>query len=212
MPTLIIYAHPDNEGHCSAVLSEVEAFFRKNKIDYELVDLYKSGFDPLLSGKELLAKGLDDLPVDVKKYQEKIRNSDTLIFIYPVWWNTMPAILKGFIDRVFSRGFAFRYQPLLPSKLRKYLLNNFRFVNRFDYGVPIPMLRGKKAIVLLTTGSPWIGFIITGRRFVKIIKKDALGFFGIRSKVYQIDNCRILNEYQMEKIRKTVRKALRRGY
>ena len=145
-----------------------------------------------------------------KSIQKKISNADRLIFIYPVWWNTMPAILKGFFDRVFTAGFAYRYKPVIPAMIRAKLLMRYAFVTRFDYGIPMPLLKGKKAIVFLTTGAPKIAFFITGNRFKKLIKRDILGFFGIKSKIYHIDNCRKLNEYQIEKIKRTVKKGLKK--
>ena len=124
----------------------------------------------------------------------------------------MPAILKGFFDRVFSSGFAFKYAPVIPSKMMPFFEKIFRiFSNRFDYGIPIGLLRDKKAIVFMTTGSPKvISYPLTGNRFIKIIKKDILGFFGIRSKIYHIGNCRKLNDYKIAEIVRTVGHALRK--
>lgn len=210
MKILIIYAHPNSEGHCSTILSEVKKNLDEKKADYEVIDLYNIKYDPILTEKELYGtkdKELSDLN---KEMQKKVSEAERLIFIYPVWWNSMPAILKGFFDRVFTSGFAFRYTPVIPSAVRATLLTRWAFVTRFDYGIPIPLLKGKKAVVFLTTGAPKIAFFITGNRFKKLIKRDILGFFGIKSKVYQIDNCRRLNDYQIAKIKKNVKKGIRR--
>lgn len=209
MKILVIYAHPDSDGHCSTILSEVKHHLDKNKSDYEVMDLYKINYDPVLTEKELYGAKDKELNNVNKEMQKKISEADKLIFIYPVWWNSMPAILKGFFDRVFISGFAFRYKPLIPTKIRAHLLR-YAFVARFDYGVPIPLLKGKKAIVFLTTGAPKIAFFITGNRFKKIIKKDILGFFGIKTRVYHIDNCRKLNKYQIEKIKKIVKRGMKK--
>ncbi|WP_370519198.1 NAD(P)H-dependent oxidoreductase [Flavobacterium sp. Sd200] len=67
---------------------------------------------------------------DVKLEQELITWAECIIFIYPIWWTGLPAILKGYIDRVFSYGFAYRY----------------------DQGIQKGLLIGKKAIVINTHG------------------------------------------------------------
>ena len=189
MKYLIIYAHPDSEGHCSTILSEVKKRLDEKKDEYEVIDLYK-------------------ITNINKQMQEKISKAERIILIYPVWWNSMPAILKGFFDRVFTSGFAFRYKPVIPSMIRTKLLMRWAFVTKFDYGIPVPLLRGKEAIVFLTTGSPKIAFFINGNRFKKVIKRDTLGFFGIKTKIYHIDNCRALNKYQIAKIKKNVKRAI----
>lgn len=208
MKYLIIYAHPDSIGHCSIILESVEKILKNKNEPYEVIDLYKIKYDPILTKKELYGVKSRELSKINKEMQEKILRADKLIFIYPVWWNSMPAILKGFFDRVFTSGFAFRYRPVIPDVLRKHILR-YAFVSRFDYGIPIPLLRGKSAIVFLTTGSPKIAFFINGNRFKKVIKKDILGFFGIKTRVYHVDNCRSLNKHQISKINKIVEKAMR---
>lgn len=210
MKILVIYAHPDSEGHCSTILSEVKMHLDEKKADYEVIDLYKMKYDPVLTEGELYGAKNRTFEELNKQMQDKIKAADKLIFIYPVWWNTMPAILKGFFDRVFTSGFAFRYKPVIPAAIRMRLLMRCAFVTRFDYGIPIPLLKGKKAAVFLTTGAPKIAFFITGNRFKKIIKRDILGFFGIKAKIYHIDNCRKLNEYQIAKIKKNVKKGIKR--
>jgi NAD(P)H dehydrogenase (quinone) len=101
----------------------------------------------------------------------------------------MPAILKGFIDRVFSSGYAFKYS---------------------SGGMPQGLLKGKKASVFVSTGSKkWITCLFLGDRFKKNAVKDIFGFCGIKTKVYHVDTAYALNDAQKEKIRKNVDKALR---
>ncbi len=209
MKILIIYAHPNSEGHCSTILSEVKRNLDEMKAEYEVIDLYNIKYDPVLTEKELYGTKDKELSDVNKEMQKKVSEAEKLIFIYPVWWNSMPAMLKGFFDRVFTSGFAFKYRPVIPTKIREHIIR-YSFVARFDYGVPIPLLKGKKAVVFLTTGAPKIAFFITGNRFKKLIKRDILGFFGIKAKIYHIDNCRRLNDYQTEKIKKAVKKGVKR--
>jgi NAD(P)H dehydrogenase (quinone) len=212
MKILIIYAHPKHEGHCATILHEVESNLKSRSIDYEIIDLYKIHFDPRLKSTELV-KPFENDPI-ILDLQDKVKHHDLLIFIYPVWWNSMPAILKGFIDRVFSAGFAFRYKPMIPKSMSSFFEHIFKIINyRFDYGLPEGLLKNKKAIVFATTGGPkYLGYFITGWRFKKLIKKDTLEFFGIKTKVHHIANCRKLDENKIEKIRNKVRKALKNIY
>jgi NAD(P)H dehydrogenase (quinone) len=187
MKTLIVYAHPNHESHAKETLRQIEEKLTKNKIPYEIFDLYKMKFNPVLSTEELYEAKTKGPPKEIITIQHKINNSEHLIFVYPIWWNGMPAILKGFIDRVFSRGYAFQYTS----------------------GMPQGLLNGKKATVFVSTGSKkWITCLFLGNRFKKNAVKDIFGFCGIKTKVYQVDSARALNDKQKEKIRKNVEKAL----
>lgn len=188
MKTLVIYAHPDHESHAKHTLELVEAKLKHGKEDYEVLDLYHIKFDPVLSKEELYERREKGPLADVAKMQKKISDSDHLIVIYPIWWNGMPAILKGFIDRVFGPGFAYKY------------------VN----GIPHGLLKGKKATVFATTGSKkLLTCLFLGNRFKKNATRDIFGFCGIKAKVYHTDAALGLNDNQKEKIRKNVEKALK---
>lgn len=185
MKYLIIYAHPDIESHAKYTLEEIKLKLNELKREYEIIDLYKINYDPILSKKELTEK--DYIPKIVYDHRKKIKNSDVLIFIYPIWWNSMPAILKGWIDRTFSSGFAFKYENGLP----KGLLNN------------------KKAIIFATTGASKItSYLFQGLRWKKIMVKDILGFCGIKTKTYYVGNANKLTEYNKRKIKYNVKKAI----
>jgi NAD(P)H dehydrogenase (quinone) len=66
------------------------------------------GFNPVMGAHELepLSNGRT-ADTDVAQAQHDVRNADALTVIYPLWWATMPAMMKGYIDRVFARGFAY---------------------------------------------------------------------------------------------------------
>ena len=107
MKYLIVYAHPNPKSFNRAVLKTISEELKKKKKKFKVRDLYKIGFDPVLSTKDLLAIQNGAIPKDIKKEQNYISKADTLIFIFPIWWSAMPAMLKGYIDRVFSLGFAY---------------------------------------------------------------------------------------------------------
>lgn len=116
--TTIVFCHPWHGSFNKAILDTITAKFDQDNKPYQVIDLPKDKFDPTYSEAELAVynqgKSLDPI---VKKYQEMIRNSKEMIFVYPIWWGTMPAILKGFFDKVLLKDFAFNYDngwtPLL---------------------------------------------------------------------------------------------------
>lgn len=130
MRYLIVYAHPSPKSFNHAVKEAVEAKLKKEGKRYDVRDLYALRFNPVLSGADFTAFKQGAVPEDIRKEQEFIRNADTMIFIHPVWWFGMPAILKGYVDRVYSYGFAYKVEN----------------------GALKGMLTGKKVIILNTTG------------------------------------------------------------
>jgi NAD(P)H dehydrogenase (quinone) len=131
MKYLIIYAHPNPKSFNHAILETISGELKKRKKDFKVRDLYKIGFNPVLSTKDLSAIEQGAVPKDIKKEQNYISKADTLIFIFPIWWSSMPAMLKGYIDRVFSLKFAYDIT---------------------EDGV-IGLLKGKKAFLISTTGA-----------------------------------------------------------
>lgn len=107
MRYLIIYAHPNPKSFNHAIREIVEDKLRKDNGQFDVRDLYEIKFNPVLSGSDFVAFKQGQAPPDIEREQEYVKNADTLIFIYPIWWFGMPAILKGYIDRVFSYGFAY---------------------------------------------------------------------------------------------------------
>ena len=127
MKYLIVYAHPDSKSFNRALLEAVERRLDELGKRYDVRDLYAIGFDPVLARGELAVGGAKEVPGDAEREREFVAGADALIFIYPVWWFGMPAIMKGYIDRVFSEGFAFafdgnRHRGLLGGK-RVFIIN-----------------------------------------------------------------------------------------
>ncbi|MFC2471994.1 NAD(P)H-dependent oxidoreductase [Lachnoanaerobaculum gingivalis] len=111
MNILIIYTHPNCKSFNNAILKQVESSISStHKI--KTIDLYKENFDPVLKfDEENKRRDLAKSP-ETSKYRDMIKEADKLIFIFPIWWSGMPAILKGFIDRVFLSGFAYSYKKI----------------------------------------------------------------------------------------------------
>jgi NAD(P)H dehydrogenase (quinone) len=77
--------------------------------EVKIRDLYKMKFNPVLSDEDFLSPASKTASYDIETEQKHVKWADHLIFVYPVWWGGMPAAMKGYIDRVFSEGFAYEY-------------------------------------------------------------------------------------------------------
>lgn len=104
MKTTIVYAHPWDGSFNRAVLEEAE----KAAGDCYLIDLYKDRFDPVMSEEDLklYGEGRTSDPL-VKRYNEILDDTDRIIFIFPVWWYDMPAVMRGFLDKVMLKDSAY---------------------------------------------------------------------------------------------------------
>jgi NAD(P)H dehydrogenase (quinone) len=133
MKHLVVVAHPVEDsftmGLTRAYATELEDLGHSQRT----YDLYRMGFSPVLAAHELAPVSADHpVSVDVAQAQDDLRAADVLTVIYPLWWLSMPAMMKGFIDRVFARGFA--YDSL--------------------NGVVHGLLAGKKAVLITLSGAP----------------------------------------------------------
>jgi NAD(P)H dehydrogenase (quinone) len=137
---LAIFAHPSPDSFNAAILAAIVDEISLRGHDHAVHDLYKMKFNPALSQKDFEQFNRGKTPVDIKKAQDAIQQADILFFVHPVWWFGMPAILKGWIERVFSYGFAYGHD----SK-----------------GVR-GLLAGKKAAIVNTTGGTEKNFLDTG--------------------------------------------------
>ncbi|MDR1808894.1 MAG: NAD(P)H-dependent oxidoreductase [Prevotella sp.] len=116
--TTIIFAHPWQGSFNKSILDKVIKTLQNRGENYQLIDLNGDNFNPVMTSADLAlysqGKYADRL---VGKYQKMLAESDGLVLIFPIWWGTAPAILKGFFDKVLLCGFAFSYEngwtPLL---------------------------------------------------------------------------------------------------
>ena len=152
MRVLVVLAHPVAESFAHAIhRSAVTALIRAGHEVREL-DLYGIGFDPVMSAEDRLdyhTPGANE--VHVAEHLDHLRWAEGLLFVYPTWWYSMPAMLKGWIDRVWVPHATFELpKGLAPIKGR---LHNIRLIGAFS-----------------TYGSPWwwVRFVIgdPGRRNV----------------------------------------------
>ena len=118
MNSTIIVANPCNDSFSKSILENVANSLKEKGKSYEVIDLYQDNFNPVMNSKdvELYSKGesSDEL---VKKYQSILKSTDQLVCIFPIWWNSCPAMLKGFFDKVFLKEFAFKEENKRPIGL-----------------------------------------------------------------------------------------------
>ncbi|MCM2459775.1 NAD(P)H-dependent oxidoreductase [Pseudomonas sp. CG7] len=112
MHALIVVAHHDPRSLTHSLARKIaEGITRANPTDtFEIADLAAEGFDPRFSFADHAVHHREALPpADVLAEQARIDHADALVLVYPIYWWSMPALLKGWIDRVFSNGWAFDF-------------------------------------------------------------------------------------------------------
>jgi NAD(P)H dehydrogenase (quinone) len=132
MKHLVIAAHPRSDSLTMSLARAYIAELSALGHQHTLYDLYSMGFDPVLSGTEVSQSQIRSSDPDVLQAQQDLDAAEAVTVIYPLWWLSMPAILKGYIDRVFSRGFAYQSQQ----------------------GVMHGLFTGKKCVIVTLSGAP----------------------------------------------------------
>ncbi len=118
MKTLIIFNHPYEGSYCNAILAASTRGLAQARKESDVINLDKEGFNPVMTATELKAfatahnhpqEAFRNLSPQVLDYKNRLRHAEHLVFIFPVWWMLMPALTKGFIDKVLFPGIAYRY-------------------------------------------------------------------------------------------------------
>lgn len=159
MKILLINGHP---GGQSLSLDFAQAYLsgaKKTGADVQAIHVKDLKFDPILHDGYKKPQALEP---DLVRAQELIKWADHLVVFSPVWWNSVPALLKGFFDRILLPGFAFKFTG--KGKWDKYL-------------------KGKTARLVLTTGGPALFHkIIMSSPVQRILGFGMLGFCGFKLK------------------------------
>ncbi len=155
---VVIDGHPDKESLCASLAQQYKKGADATGAECELVKLTDIAFSPVLKNGY---RKRTDLEPDLQKAGGLITKADHLVFVYPNWWGTYPALLKGFIDRLFLPGIAFEYQEKSP--------------------LPKKLLTGKTARLIVTTDTPaWYYALVFRKPGHRSMKKCILGFCGIK--------------------------------
>ena len=129
---LVLFAHPCPESYCAALHSEVVGTLHRRGWDVDDCDLNAEGFQPILTETE--RRGYHDVPgntAPVQRYVDRLRTAEALVLVFPVWNFGYPAILKGFLDRVFLPDVSFRLEH---GKVRPNLTQIRRLAAVTTYG------------------------------------------------------------------------------
>lgn len=109
MTTLVVVSHPDPGSLTQEIARTVSTAIRAAGGTVELADLEAEGFDPRFERADLeVSRGNGAPSAPVLAEQQRIDRADSLVLVFPVYWWSMPALLKGWIDRVFANGWAYR--------------------------------------------------------------------------------------------------------
>jgi NAD(P)H dehydrogenase (quinone) len=112
MHKLIITAHPSTKGFTHVLANTFKELSIQHGDTVEILDLYTTELKQDFLRFEDIREYRETAKVDptTQSIQEKIAKADELVFIFPIWWGDMPAIMKNFFDSNFLAGFAFRYE------------------------------------------------------------------------------------------------------
>lgn len=162
MKTTIVFAHPWHGSFNKAILDVVIKKLESKSKDYQIIDLNKDNFNPVLQEKDLAlystGKTTDKL---VLRYQKILMETSELIFIFPIWWYDLPAILKGFVDKV--------------------LLKNFSYVET-KYGLKGLLTHIHRTIVITTSEHPtWYLKFLSGNPIKGIFINKTLKGVGLKN-------------------------------
>ncbi len=119
MNTVILYAHPNPLSFNAALAKVIDEEAGKRGWPVKLKDLYAMDWNPVLSDQDFQGYHTGQITEDIKTEQGDISWADLVVMVAPVWWHSVPAILKGYMDRVFSLGFAYKYGDKGPEGLLK---------------------------------------------------------------------------------------------
>lgn len=106
MNTLVVYCHPDPSSFTAAVKDTALEALRAAGHEVRLRDLYAEGFDPCFSADERAAHRRAGAADSLAEHTAELRWCEHLVLVYPTWWSAQPAMLKGWIDRVWVRDVA----------------------------------------------------------------------------------------------------------
>jgi NAD(P)H dehydrogenase (quinone) len=155
---LIINGHPDLISYCSALAVAYKKGALASGAEVKEIVVAELNFNPNL---QYGYRQRVELEPDLVEVREKILWAEHLVWIYPIWWGGWPALLKGFIDRVFLPGFAFKYRE------------NSVWWDK--------LLAGRSGHVINTLDQPgWYYWLVNGRPGYHAMKKMVLEFSGVK--------------------------------
>jgi putative NADPH-quinone reductase len=179
----VIHCHPLADSYGHALFGTIVAALEARGHAVTAIDLYAEGFDPVLSASE--RRSYYASPYDaaaVSRYIDLLRRSEGLIFCFPQWWFAMPAMLKGYFDRVWAPGVAFAHD-LAGGRIR-------------------PLLEHVRVFGVVTTyGSPWWLTRLAGDPGRKVLMRALKPMCGARVRSFYLPH------YDMDRSTQASRQA-----
>jgi len=173
MKILVVIGHQRKESFCHAIADT--AVEQLEAAGHEIVfhDLYEEMFDPILTEEEIPNDA--ELEPVVKQHVDEVLAADGYVIVHPNWWGQPPAILKGWVDRVFRQGLVYKFSP---------------------EGV-IGLLAGRKALVLTTSNTPRDDELrLFGDPLENLWKACVFGFCGVEDFCRRNFESIILSTYE----------------
>ena len=167
MRCLVVYCHPVPESFGAAVRDTALTALAARDCEVRLLDLYAEGFDPVLSADE--RRAMDRAPTDAKlaPHIDHLKWADAILFVYPTWWYGLPAMLKGWLDRVWATDVAFK----LPS-------GGGRIVSLVPHITRIG--------VITTCGAPWWWSVVIGQPGRKTLLRGVRALCARRCRTFYL--------------------------
>ena len=159
----IIFNHPYKGSYYHAILESVKQGLSKAGHEVDVINLDHDQFNPVMTAEDLLAfRNKKSMDPQALEYIQRIKSADHLVFIFPIWWELMPALMKGFIDKVIFPGEAYDYTSS-------------------GYGMITLMDNLKSATVITTMNTPAIMYkLIYGNAIKMSLIKGTLKKSGIK--------------------------------
>jgi putative NADPH-quinone reductase len=171
----MVYCHPDPDSFCAAARDRALAGLASGDHDVRLTDLYADGFDPVVNEHERRTYDQPGVAPELQSYADDLSWAETLVLVYPTWWSGQPAMLKGWIDRVWAAGVAWE----MPEGAR----------------VVRPLLTDVRRIVVVTThGSSKLINALQGEAGKRTVTRSIRAMCSRRVRTtwcarYAIDTC-----------------------
>lgn len=183
MRVAIVFNHPYENSYCNAILEAVTKGLEKGQHEVDLIHLDNDGFNPAMSKADLKAF-VEHQPIDpqVIDYNNRLKKADHLLFIFPIWWDLMPATTKGFIDRALSPGIVYDHHPR-------------------GFGL-MPLLKNLKGVTIITTMNKpkWMYSFIVGNLIRKAMLRSVFKTMGYKNLKW-INYCSVKSVSQEKRVK-----------
>lgn len=172
MKVVIVFNHPYDGSFCNSILQSVTNGLIKGNHEIDLIHLDKDNFNPVMTAGDLKAFR-DKKAIDPKviEYSNKIKNADHLVFIFPIWWELMPAMTKGFVDKVIFPGVAYDYTNASNTRMK-------------------PLWDNLKGVTMITTmNTPnWLYWLLFGNAIKKAMILGTFWKIGFKNRKWMSYN------------------------